>query len=103
MKDSIVSSILNSLVFDLQEISRTSKEEHTISKIQSTINTISDIKVFLDDKENINNVKRLIYTRMISLRASDHKKSKMIYDIYQKLREGIIDAETALQEFSSLF
>lgn len=98
MKNNDIKTMLESIIFDLETVKRRTKEEYTYKTLDTVISNLNKIKREEDENLELNFVKRITYQRMKQYQTSEPDKSKKLYELYQKLKKGDINAEEGLTE-----
>lgn len=96
IKNEILKTLLNSVIFDLESVLNNTKEKYTIETLKNVIQALDSIKNDTENKEYNNFVKRILYKRMTDLKQSSPDKSLEIYKTYQKLKANQILPNEAL-------
>lgn len=95
--DSTLKTILESVIFDLEDVKRVSKDKYTHDKLTNLIDALNAIERDINSKEYKNMAKRLIYTRMKRMQTDHPEESRQLYILYQRLKSGTIDTEQAIE------
>jgi hypothetical protein len=96
IKDEQLTTLLNSVIFDLERVLITTKEKSTHNTIKNVTEALRAIKADTESKEYINLIKRMVYNRMTDLKDTDKEKSLELYKIYQQLKVGAITPSQAI-------
>lgn len=101
MKNDILKALLESVIFDLESILSSSREEYTIGVLMNVIEALKAIKEDTENKQLKSLIKRLLYKRMTDIRQSNPQESKELYNIYQKFKVGSIETEEVINLLNS--
>jgi hypothetical protein len=98
MKNNDIKTVLESVIFDLENIKKRTREDYTYKALNVVIDDLNKLKKDREDDSDLNFIKRITYQRMKQCQEDKPEKSKQLYDLYQKLKKGELDAEEGFKE-----